>query len=46
MTMKNTKKIEWTIKVGGFYYTGVGTTVAEAKADAMRVALLKKWGMA
>lgn len=39
-----TKKIEWVIEVGGHYYTGYGKTVAEAKADAMRVALLTKWG--
>lgn len=35
----------YTIEVGHTYFTGYGKTVAEAKANAQKEALLVKWGM-
>ena len=38
------KEVTWTIEVRHTSFTGHGWTVAEAKADAQRQALLHFWG--
>lgn len=35
---------EYVVKVNGVYFTGIGATYEEAKADANRQALLYFWG--
>lgn len=39
-----TKKITWVVEVRGRLFKGEGQTIADAKADANRKALLSFWG--